>query len=299
MNNSAAVTHNVNQKLDSCSVDIQASFHALLVAMEDFKPVHTASVLHNLQDILDNVTIISDAISHFDGLIARFRQVVMIRTFTVVVNPYTQQEEEEMIRREAADKMEAAMTKVLPPTTPTRRVEPTLCPSAPKKKGKYVPEQNKFAVLASSDSDTLTMSSPEVPAKNERRACRAATPTCCAPPTPTLVRVDRNCCFDSDCCCGLTDCQWDNMTEKEQEKVIDNHCPFYVGVRTISEEITPPLSPEMNSADEEGIYRFVHEEGIYRFVREPEATEVPDAINLDDYDQYGLPLWTPSSFSLF
>lgn len=88
-----------------------------------------------------------------------------------------------------------AMNKKLPPTTPTRRVKPTVCPPAPARKGKYKAGNNKFAALASSDSDSSTLViSPEVVPKdtadNGRRSRRPCTPGCCAPPTPRIPLDD-------------------------------------------------------------------------------------------------------------
>jgi len=88
-----------------------------------------------------------------------------------------------------------AMNKKLPPTTPTRRVKPTVCPPAPARKGKYKAGDNKFAALASSDSDSSTLViSPEVipqaTVDNGRRSRRPCTPGCCAPPTPRIPLDD-------------------------------------------------------------------------------------------------------------
>jgi len=139
-----------------------------------------------------------------------------------------------------------AMNKKLPPMTPTRRVKPTVCPPAPARKGKYKAGNNKFAALASSDSDSSTLViSPEVipqaTADNGRRSRRPCPPGCCAPPTPRIPLDD--------------------------EETLS--LPGFYGYQT-------SLTPDGTT--------------LYWI----QATqEVPDEIDLDDYDMFGRP------FSLF
>jgi len=96
---------------------------------------------------------------------------------------------------EAQDKyksMKTSMTKELPPTTPTRRIKPTVCPPAPKKKSKWR-AGNRYSALASSSNEPYSTmgsssrsKSPPSPPQDRRRGGRPCTPGCCAPPTPQV-----------------------------------------------------------------------------------------------------------------
>jgi len=149
-----------------------------------------------------------------------------------------------------------AMNKKLPPTTPTRRVKPTVCPPAPARKGKYKAGNNKFASLASSDSDSSTVVISPLPytceweylssrqiveeADNGRRSRRPCTPGCCAPPTPRIP-----------------------LDDEETLSIPDYHeYPDYTVVSTIGPE----------GFNQYWISRQFH---------------VPDEIDLDHYDDYG------------
>lgn len=103
------------------------------------------------------------------------------------------------LRDEADEKirklMETSMTKQLQPTTPTRRIKPTVCPPAPKKKSKWR-AGNRYSALASSSNEPYSTmgsssrsKSPPSPSQDRRRGGRPCTPGCCAPPTPQVSAV--------------------------------------------------------------------------------------------------------------
>jgi len=103
------------------------------------------------------------------------------------------------LRDEADEKirklMKTSMTKELPPTTPTRRIKPTVCPPAPKKKSKWR-AGNRYSALASSSNEPYSImgsssrsKTPPSPPQDRRRGGRPCTPGCCAPPTPQVSAV--------------------------------------------------------------------------------------------------------------
>jgi len=228
MSNSATLTNEIKQSLATISNSLTNVHYMIQHAISCHDTKYTETVLHNIQEASDFAEAINTNAGELASAFATLRRKVIFLTCgpsghddiddndgwsertekyekdgakiwidpangrTRITGPIPA-DVGAKLKREAKERlkvlMETSMTKELPPTTPTRRIKPTVCPPAPKKSKWRA--GNRYSALASSSNEVRSSrsSSPPTPPNNGRRGGRPCTPGCCAPPTPQLTSV--------------------------------------------------------------------------------------------------------------